>query len=238
MSRTSSTWADDSSRANAAAQCGTKLSVSARRRVGPAGKTGEVHGLGIVRYRPRSGIGGGPVKAVPAAESRVAAVARNRDGSAIVPSRWRFRFAATVLAAVLGASAAAAQDNRSDFTEDGMKIRILVGGTELAATLENNATSRDFATRLPLELTLEDYHGTEKIADLTPRLSTDGAPEGVDPEIGDITYFAPWGNLALFYRDFGYSRGLVRLGRIEGSVEVLERQGPLTARIERLDRPD
>lgn len=131
------------------------------------------------------------------------------------------------LAAILGASTAPPQDIRSEFTEDGMRIRILVGGTALAATLENNATSRDFAARLPLELALKDYHGTEKIADLTPHLSTEGAPEGVDPDIGDITYFAPWGNLALFYRDFGYSRGLVRLGRIEGSVEILEGDGPL-----------
>jgi hypothetical protein len=32
--------------------------------------------------------------------------------------------------------------------------------------------------------------------------------------VGDITYYAPWGNLAIFYRDFGYSPGLVRLGHI------------------------
>jgi hypothetical protein len=192
----------------------------------------------MVRYRPHSGIGVGTVKAVLATKNWVVATARNNDKLAIIPMRWRFRCAAMGLAAILGASTAPAQDIRSEFTEDGMRIRILVGGTALAATLENNTTSRDFAARLPLELALKDYHGTEKIADLTPRLSTEGAPEGVDPDIGDITYFAPWGNLALFYRDFGYSRGLVRLGRIEGSVEILEGDGPLTARIERVDQPD
>jgi hypothetical protein len=30
----------------------------------------------------------------------------------------------------------------------------------------------------------------------------------------------------------------VRLGRIEGNVEVLEGDGPLTARIERIEEPD
>lgn len=187
---------------------------------------------------PTSDIGVGKAKAALAAGNWVVATARNNDKLAAVAMRWRFRCAAIGLAGILGASNAAAQDIRPDFMGDGMRIRILVGGTELAATLENNATSRDFAARLPLELTLKDYHGTEKIADLTPRLSTEGAPEGVDPDIGDITYFAPWGNLALFYRDFGYSRGLVRLGRIEGSVEILEGEGPLTARIERADQPD
>ena len=113
-----------------------------------------------------------------------------------------------------------------------MKIRIIVEGTELAARLEDTPAARDFVAMLPLELTLEDYHSTEKIADLPSRLSTDNAPEGVDPDVGDIAYFAPWGNLALFYRDFGYAKGLVRLGRIEGNVAVFEAQGPLEARIE------
>ena len=100
-----------------------------------------------------------------------------------------------------------------------MKIHIVMKESVVEATLENSRASQDFVSLLPLELTLSDYHGTEKIADLPARLSTDGAPEGVTPETGDIAYFAPWGNLAIFYRDFRYSPGLVRLGRIEGNVE-------------------
>ena len=65
----------------------------------------------------------------------------------------------------------------------------------------------------------------------------DGAPEGVTPETGDIAYFAPWGNLAIFYRDFRYSPGLVRLGRIEGNVERFAGDGELKVRIERADAP-
>lgn len=116
-----------------------------------------------------------------------------------------------------------------------MNIRLIVDGAVLRATLEDNAASRDFAALLPLELTLSDYHGIEKIADLPSRLSTDGVPEGVDPEIGDITYYAPWGNLALFYGDFGYARGLVRLGRIQGGVERLADSDTVDVRIERVE---
>lgn len=64
----------------------------------------------------------------------------------------------------------------------------------------------------------------------------EGTPEGVDPDVGDITYFAPWENLAPFYRDFGFSRGLIRLGRIVNDVKVLERDGPIAVRIERAQR--
>ena len=66
------------------------------------------------------------------------------------------------------------------------------------------------------------------------RLSIEGAPPGFDPDVGDITYYAPWGNLAIFYRDFGFAQGLVKLGRIDSNVDELARkQGELNVRFER-----
>jgi hypothetical protein len=99
-----------------------------------------------------------------------------------------------------------------------MRIQIDVDGTRLTATLDDNATTRDFISLLPLTLTLEDYNGTEKISNRPKRLSTKDAPAGVDPSIGDITYYSPWGNLAIFYKDFRYSSGLVKLGRIDSHL--------------------
>ena len=109
-----------------------------------------------------------------------------------------------------------------------------VGGTPLAATLDDTETARDFASLLPLALTLDDYAATEKISDLPRRLTTAGAPVGAAASAGDISYYAPWGNLALFYRDSEFAGGLVRLGRIDGDAGALRRRGPLTAKIERI----
>ncbi|KAF0810313.1 hypothetical protein A167_00994 [Alcanivorax sp. S71-1-4] len=95
----------------------------------------------------------------------------------------------------------------------------------IIATLEDNATTRDFMALLPLALTLKDYASTEKVADLPGTLSTQGAPAGFEPATGDLTYYAPWGNLAIFYRDFSYSRGLVHLGRITDGLEHLHFSG-------------
>lgn len=53
---------------------------------------------------------------------------------------------------------------------------------------------------------------------------------------GDIAYYAPWGNLAIFHREFGYSSGLVRLGRLDSGVEALSGRGALRATIERAAR--
>src|SRR3954462_12994464 len=111
------------------------------------------------------------------------------------------------------------------------RIRLTGGDTAFTGTLRDNDSSRDFMALLPLQLTLTDYAGTEKISDLPRRLSTEGAPDGLEPAVGDVMYYAPWGNLAIFHRDGVYAAGLVRLGAIESGLEVLRRPGPVEVTI-------
>jgi hypothetical protein len=113
-----------------------------------------------------------------------------------------------------------------------MKINIRIEGKVLTGTLSNSRAAQDFASLLPLSLTLEDYASTEKISNLPKRLSSDDAPPGFDPSVGDIAYYAPWGNLAIFYKDFGYSRGLVSLGKLDEGTDVLARSGKLQVTFE------
>jgi hypothetical protein len=113
-----------------------------------------------------------------------------------------------------------------------MKIRIDVEGTALTATLDDNATARDFASLLPLKLTLQDYAATEKISDLPRKLTTAGAPSGSKPSSGDITYYSPWGNLALFHKGAPYADGLVRFGKFDSGVDALRHRGSRRVTIE------
>ena len=112
-----------------------------------------------------------------------------------------------------------------------MSILITFGETVVSATLDNNPTANDFRSLLPLAVTLEDHAGTEKITYLPRKLSTAGAPDGFTPVAGDLAYYAPWGNLAIYYRDFRYSPGLIRLGRITSPLEALRFKGDVQARI-------
>lgn len=130
------------------------------------------------------------------------------------------------------ADAANGQDQAPAVTEQTMRIRITTTDQVFTAVLEDSETARDFASLLPLEVTLDDYNRTEKVADLPRRLATVGAPDGTDPVVGDIAYYAPWGNLAIYYRDFDWSRGLVRLGRLEGDTSSLANVEAGKARIE------
>ncbi len=112
-----------------------------------------------------------------------------------------------------------------------MKILVEVGGRTLSGTLDDTAAARDFGSLLPIALIMDDYARTEKIADLPKRLSIAGAPAGATPTAGDICYYAPWGNLALFYRGAAHARGLVQLGRLVEGVETLVGAGPLSVNI-------
>jgi hypothetical protein len=116
-----------------------------------------------------------------------------------------------------------------------MKIRIDVDGEIVTARLDDTSAARDFAALLPMSLTLEDYAVVERISYLPRKLSVAGAPAGMTPRLGDITYYAPWGNLAIFVvdNDNQYARGLVRLGRVDTGLPALQRAGPFTVRIER-----
>jgi hypothetical protein len=116
-----------------------------------------------------------------------------------------------------------------------MRISIKAGADVVTASLLDNPTARDFASLLPMTVTLEDHAATEKIAYLPRKLSTAGAPAGTDPSIGDVAYYAPWGNLALFHKDFHYSSGLVPLGKMEAGLEALREPGSVTATIELVD---
>ena len=111
------------------------------------------------------------------------------------------------------------------------KIQIELDGTVIFATLDDNPTVRDFIARLPLTVELKDYASTEKVGFLPDKLTTQSAPPGSTPVVGDISYYAPWGNLAIYYQDFVYSAQLVRLGRITSGIEHLNFSGEKHATI-------
>jgi len=114
-----------------------------------------------------------------------------------------------------------------------MRIRLAFADQDFTATLEDNPSARDLAAMLPLDLTIEDYSTNEKIAYLPRKLTGEGTHFG-DEAPGDLCYYAPWGNLALFHAPYRWSRGLIRLGRLDGGPAPLLVRGEYPLRIERL----
>ena len=115
-----------------------------------------------------------------------------------------------------------------------MKIRIVFNGHDVTATLNDTPSARDLASMLPLDLTIDDYSTNEKIAYLPRKLTEEGSGPFANEAPGDLCYYVPWGNLAFFYAGYRYSKGLIRLGRLDGGIEPLLARGEFPLRVELL----
>jgi hypothetical protein len=103
------------------------------------------------------------------------------------------------------------------------RVRFSTGDAEIVVRTTGNPTSRDFVSKLPLDLTFEDFAGKEKISYLPERLTTDGSSAGPTQD-GDLIYYVPWGNIGFLYNaDGGQNDDVITIGRVESGVERLDR---------------
>jgi hypothetical protein len=114
-------------------------------------------------------------------------------------------------------------------------VRITAGDVDLVATLRDTEAARDLLAQLPLTLTMRDHGGVEKTGPLPERLSVADEPDGVDPDVADLGYYAPSNDLVLYYGNQSYYDGIVILGRLEGDVRGLKAlNDDLDVRVRRL----
>lgn len=114
-----------------------------------------------------------------------------------------------------------------------MKVRFAFGNHVMTAILYDNPSARDFASMLPLSLSIADFGANEKIAYLPRKLTVEGHGPFTDERPYDLCYYMPWGNLAMFYADYRHP-GLVRLGRFETGTEALHVRGEFPLHIDRI----
>ena len=109
---------------------------------------------------------------------------------------------------------------------EALKINLTVDGKTVTATLIDNSASRDLVSRLPLEITLEDFNNTtEKIFYPKPALNLKKTNNGTAPVPGDITIYEPWQNVATFCKSFSYSDDLIKIGHIDvDRIELLKKK--------------
>ena len=115
-----------------------------------------------------------------------------------------------------------------------MKIRIKVADKVMSATVANNETARDFVSVLPLNLSMNDLFGREKYGDLPKALSEKG-PRKNRYEVGDIAYWSPAHQFAVYYRQDGQSipsPGIIPIAKIDASTEAFNVPGSVKVTIE------
>src|SRR5208337_2075646 len=115
-----------------------------------------------------------------------------------------------------------------------VKININIGGKILTATLADNATARDFASVLPLNVSMNDLFGREKYGDLPKALSENG-PRKSKYEVGDIAYWSPDHQFAVYYHQDGEaipSPGIIPIAKIDAGSEAFNVSGSVKVTIE------
>jgi len=133
-----------------------------------------------------------------------------------------------------GTAPATTRHTQSNPVKDEMKIVIRLGDKRFGAVLDDSAASRDLLRQLPVTVDMVDHGGVEKTGPLPSPLSLDGQPEGADPDVGDVGYYAPGNDLVLYYGDQSYFAGIVVLGRLDDDAarQIREHDGPVTVTVE------
>jgi hypothetical protein len=115
-----------------------------------------------------------------------------------------------------------------------MKMNINIGGKILVASLADNATARDFVSLLPLNLSMKDLFGREKYGDLPKKLSENG-PRKNRYQVGDIAYWPPNHQFAVYYHQDGESipsPGIIPIAKMDAGTEVFNVSGSVKVTIE------
>src|SRR6516225_5362811 len=144
--------------------------------------------------------------------------------------------AMALISAACGAKASGAPGSaveRDPARPNRMKIRLTVEGKELTATLIDSQTSRDFIALLPLTLTMDDLFRREKYSPLPRALSKGERTHSY--EIGDIGYWSPGPDVAIYYRNDGEQipdPGIILIGKIDFGVEAFNVPGSVKVTVE------
>lgn len=109
-----------------------------------------------------------------------------------------------------------------------MKMTVNVNGSEIVFELNDSQSAKDLYSQLPLNIEVENYGGNEKIFYPPKKLKTDNTPLVKSASVGTLAYYAPWGDVVMFYGSFGSASGLYELGRaVQGSDHIRSLSGTL-----------
>jgi hypothetical protein len=133
----------------------------------------------------------------------------------------------------LVASLVAVDASKASERTTNMKIRINIADKVVLATVADNATARDFVSVLPLSVSMKDLLGREKYGDLPKSLSENG-PRKNTHEVGEIAYWSPDHQFAVYYHQDGESipsPGVIPIAKIDVGAEAFNVPGSVKVTI-------
>ncbi|MDE6852317.1 MAG: hypothetical protein K2J67_07485 [Lachnospiraceae bacterium] len=113
-------------------------------------------------------------------------------------------------------------------TASGSRITVKSDKYTVVYQLNNSKAAKELYNQLPLTLKVENYSVNEKIFYPPKKLKTSGAPNSGGGK-GSLSYYAPWGDVVMFYDSAGPASGLYELGTVvSGKDDISKLSGKIT----------
>jgi hypothetical protein len=117
-----------------------------------------------------------------------------------------------------GKSEQAADEEGQNDEEIPMRIRIEANGKTTVFELNGSDAAKSLYAQLPLNIGVENYSSNEKIFYPPQKLDTTNTPLAKGG-IATLAYYAPWGDVVMFYSNFNSGSSLYGLGKAIQGVE-------------------
>lgn len=112
-----------------------------------------------------------------------------------------------------------------------MRISVSTERQTIVYQLNNSGAAAALVAQLPMTIDVEDYGDNEKIFYPPHKLDTGNTPLAKDIVAGTLAYYAPWGDVVMFYDTFRPASGLYHIGdAVSGQDNIRSLSG--TIRIE------
>ena len=100
------------------------------------------------------------------------------------------------------------------------QIRVLtVEGGTILFELNDSSASGDLYAQLPLTVQIEDFSTNEKIF-YPEELDISDTPQA-GMAVGTLAYYAPWGDVVMFYGEYNENPSLYELGHVVSGEELI-----------------
>lgn len=113
----------------------------------------------------------------------------------------------------------ASQPEVHDLSLSKMQVRITSQGHAAIFQLYDTVAARQFFDQLPLELELSNFRDVQWMFYPPQRLSVKSGEAYHDGVKGELSYYAPWGDVFMLYKDFYAGDEMHRLGIILDGID-------------------
>ncbi len=108
------------------------------------------------------------------------------------------------------------------------QISVTCGDTQVVYELNDSPTAQSLLSQLPLTVAVEDFSTNEKVFYPPQELDTSDTPLA-EGGAGTLAYYAPWGDVVLFYDSFSANSSLYELGEaVSGAENIGQMSGTIT----------